>query len=375
MTEKGFEVEFAHAARVETCPRRIEANWNFLWEAKLQQEITRIGGSAFRCSGQLALFERHASAPLEHAGPPTTTPNDSDEAAPEVAPFDDEPDPDLSEDDSVQDDPSQDDPFQDSPTKSKSRRLKHDDRAYPGKKTDGTPGTLSWLIRPRKPAAPSIDQSPTVENAPVTPPRPKNSSVDPPDTNKSVPARRGKDRWFYVDFAVVKLAIDPDPEKPVKTLMGFKDIPLTKGDIPILMELKCCIPRTQGARLETMEVMLNRYINDGFSDLRGERNAAFQTYSSQESLVGISMTGPWWSFCLLKPGSVEDRTRRSQVFVLGSQSHDKLLSTIINAAYECPQNPLAYQEGILGKYIEKFRFNRVFHSVGCLAPLTIALDC
>ncbi|KAG8739771.1 hypothetical protein FRC10_005196 [Ceratobasidium sp. 414] len=352
----GLELEFSHAARVETCPRRIEANWNFLWEAKLQQEVTRTRAPNFKYSGQLALVKRNPPLPLPSTAPVTAAPDDfDDDDISEVILSDNER---AGAFDSSSDSDSEDDFFEDSPIQSRSQGAPIDNRAHHGRKPQKIPA-LTVALRNRQPLrAPDANLDSTTASPPATPLGPDSRIVNPPGTDKSAAARRGQDKYYYVDFALVKLAANPGVKKRFKTLMGFKNIPLAKGNIPILIELKRCISRTQRTdNLETLETKLELFIKDGFIDLKRERSAAFDTYPSQKSFVGISISGPWWSFTLVKPTSAKFQSPRSQLFVLGSRSHDKLLSTILDAASTFPENPLAYKKGILEHYVKRFRFD------------------
>ncbi|KAG8709261.1 hypothetical protein FRC08_018442 [Ceratobasidium sp. 394] len=352
-----LELAFAHCARIETSPRRTEANWNLLWDMKFQREIARIRLPNFTYTNQLPLVLRDAvSAPSTDPKTADTNTNDGD----------------ISDDTGSENEDEDEELFdvEDSPTKPKPRRMEHGDRAYYGKNpapTERLAFALRSQVSPVNPTGLDLALVP----APLTPINPKSRPVDPPNTDQSIPARRGKDQFFYVDYALISLAPDLEDGKPRKTLMGFKDIPAATGHAPTLVELKRCISRTQqpGDR----EMILGRKIADGFDDIQKESRAAFACYPSQKSFVGLSVTGPWWSFCLMRR-SAPTQILHSRVFVLSNESHEKLLSIIIDAAAKSPADPLAYDNRILERYFERFRGSWPYSAGrGCFAPSEIDL--
>ncbi|KAG8742148.1 hypothetical protein FRC10_001956 [Ceratobasidium sp. 414] len=231
-----LELAFAHCARVETSPRCTEANWNLLWDMKLQQEIARIGLPNFTYTNQLPLVLRNAVSTAS-TDPNTADTNNNDN---------------ISDDTGSGPEDEEDSDADDSPTKPKSRKMEHNDRAYHGKKPTGR---LAFVFRSQTSPASPIDPKPALAPAPLTPINPKSRPVDPPNTDQSIPARRGEDQFFYVDYALISLALDPG-DKPLKTLMGFKDVSAATGNAPTLIELKRCISRTQ--KPDNQEAILGR---------------------------------------------------------------------------------------------------------------------
>jgi hypothetical protein len=348
---RGLELIFSYITRVETTPRNVEAGWNLLWDAKLQQEIVRIQTPNFTYTGQLPLVQRKSI--------PSVDASAAHEPTNEGRCVEDE------ESDTDTDSSDDEGPVDDSPVKGGRRGMSQDERTFPGRKP---PQNLTFGMSLRGQASSSLGQ-------PVTPTSMQRHANRPtPDTDQSIPAKRGEDLFFLVDYALVYIQRDLDAKKPFKTLMGFREVEATTGNVPILIELKRGMHRSKWTdKPARFELALNKRIMMGFNDINTKFKAAFTCYPSQKSSVGISACGPWWSFTILTSNTSFFKT--TQAFVLCSDSHNQLLSTILDAAANSPADPLAYRNGILIHYFKQLQFRRAsIAGMGRLAPIDINLS-
>jgi hypothetical protein len=355
----GLELIFSYLTRVETTPRNVEAGWNLLWDSKLQEEVARIQTPNFTYTGQFPLVQRK-SMPSVVAG---STP---ESAKKEKGDDDNEEDEEEEEESDTEDESSDEEgPANDSPVKGVRSKMDADDRAFPGRKP---PQNLT-------PGMSLRGQSSSSAGQPVTPPpTQRHANRPPPGTDKSIPAKRGVDFFFLVDYAFVHIQLDLSAKRPLKTLMGFKNVQAAIGNVPVLIELKSGMPRTKWAKQpDEFELGLNKKITKGFKDINRKFKAAFACFPSQKSVVGISACGPWWAFTLLTLNTSIFKT--TQAFVLCGGSHNKLLSIILDAAANSPSDPLAYNNGILVHYFKRLQYRRAtVAGQGRLAPMDIDLS-
>ncbi|QRV88328.1 hypothetical protein RhiJN_16346 [Ceratobasidium sp. AG-Ba] len=191
-------------------------------------------------------------------------------------------------------------------------------------------------------------QLPALAQDPQSPPA--SAAIEfTPSSHRTQTARNDQDSTVYVDFAILQIIPSTEPEREILGQTASR----RDTFIPILLEVKPAPSRHiyEEEIGPTFSYLLNTRLIRGYNDINHKVTAAFAQHSQQQSIIGISAAGHYWSFTLIRRG--DKKTDWSETYQLRDTDHDKILDDLCRACLNCPRDPEEYQNGLVRDLLER----------------------